>query len=179
MTALPQGLTTLTRVVRVLTAIGAAVLCTVPPVFWLSPDWVKAKGAAIAGLGNHPLVIDERALLLGALGSLPAIGLGLFALWHLWLLFGEYARGRVFGAASHRHLRRFAWGMFASALLAPLQRAWVGVALTLGNPPGQRLLVIELSWNDYVAILCGAVLLAIATVMAEAVRLAEENDGFV
>jgi hypothetical protein len=69
--------------------------------------------------------------------------------------------------------------MLASALLAPLLRAGLGVALTLGNPPGQRLLVLNLSWNDYVAILCGAVLLAVAQVMSEAVRLAEENDSFV
>ena len=55
----------------------------------------------------------------------------------------------------------------------------MSVVLTLGNPPGQRQLVIGLSWDDYLAVLLAVVLIAIATVMAEAVRVAEENEGFV
>ena len=179
MPTLPRGLQTLTRLVRALTVLGAALLCLVPTLFWLTPDWVRAKGPQMAGLGDHPFVIDDRALAFGALGSLPAIALGLYALWQLWQLFGEYREGRVFSPLAQQLLRRFAWAMLAAALLAQFQRAWVGIVLTLGNPPGQRLLVIELSWNDYVSILSGAVLLAIATVMAEAVRLAEENESFV
>lgn len=176
---LPRGLRTLVWLVRALAVLGAVTLCLVPLLFWLSPDWVRAAGPSVAGIGSHPMVIDERALLLGALASLPGVLLGLVALWHLWQLFGEYGAGRVFGSLAQRHLRAFAWCMLASALLAPLLRAAVGVALTLGNPPGQRLLAIGLSWNDYVGILCGAVLLAVAVVMSEAVRLAEENDSFV
>jgi hypothetical protein len=177
--SLPAGLSALTRVVRVLTAIGAGVLCVVPAWFWLTPDWVRAQGPALAGLGNHPIVIDDRAIALGALCSLPPIAVALFALWHLWQLFGEYGQGRVFGQAAQIHLRRFAWAMLISALLAPFVRAAIGVALTLGNPVGQRLLVLGIDWNDYITILTGAVLLAVATAMAEAVRLAEENEGFV
>jgi hypothetical protein len=41
------------------------------------------------------------------------------------------------------------------------------------------MLVVGFSWNDYMAVLLAAVLIAIATVMAEAVRVAEENEGFV
>jgi hypothetical protein len=177
--ALPPGLRGLVWVVRGLAVIGALTLCLVPLAFWLSPDWVRAAAPELSGIGRHPMVIDERALLLGALASLPGIGIGLAALWQLWQLFGEYGAGRVFNRAAQRHLRGFAWCMTASALLAPVMRAAVGVALTLGNPPGQRLLVLNLSWNDYVAILCGAVLLAVAVVMSEAVRLAEENETFV
>lgn len=176
---LPHGLRSLIWVVRALTVLGAITLCLVPLLFWLTPDWVRSAGPSMAGVAGHPVVIDDRALLIGALSSLPGIGLGLAALWHLWRLFGEYADGRVFGRLAQGHLRTFAWCMLASALLTPLLRASLGVALTLGNPPGQRLLVLNVSWNDYVAILCGAVLLAVAQVMSEAVRLAEENDSFV
>ena len=176
---LPPGLRSLIWVVRALTLLGALTLCLVPLMFWLTPDWVRNAGPAMAGVAGHPVVIDDRAMLIGAASSLPGIALGLAALWHLWQLFGEYAGGRVFGRLAQRHLRIFAWCMLASALLAPLLRASLGVALTLGNPPGQRLLALNLSWNDYVAILCGAVLLAVAQVMSAAVRLAEENDSFV
>lgn len=177
--ALRPGLRTLVWVVRALALLGALSLALVPLLFWTAPDWVRAAGPSIAGLGEHPMVIDERALRIGALASLPSVLLGLFAMWQLWRLFGEYAAGRVFAGPAQRHLRAFAAALLASALLAPLMRAAIGVALTLGNPPGQRLLVFSLSWNDYLAILCGAVLLAVALVMADAVRLAEENAGFV
>lgn len=165
--------------VRGLTLLGAGTLCLVPTWFWLSPDWVRAAGPAVAGIGDHPFVIDERALMVGALASLPGVLLGLLALWHLWRLFGEYGNGRVFGRPAQQHMKAFGSCMLASALLAPLQRAAIGVALTLGNPPGERMLALSVSWNDYVAILCGAVLLAIGVVMSQAVQLAEENDGFV
>ncbi len=165
--------------VRLLTLIGAGTLVVVPAVFWLSPEWVRAAGPALATIGDLPIVVDQRARLLGAAATLPSVLLGLLAMWHLWRLFGEYHGGRVFALAAQRHLRSFAAAMLASALLAPLLRAAVGVALTWGNPPGQRVLALTLSWNDYTAVLCGAVLLAVAAVMADAVRLAEENEGFV
>lgn len=175
----PRGLRTLTWLVRALALLGALLLAVLPVVIWLSPDFVRAVGPAAAGIGSHPVVIDERALLLGAAVSLPAVLLGLAALAQLWQLFGEYAAGRVFGRRAQQRLRGFAWCMLASALAAPLLRAALGVALTLGNPPGQRLLALSLYWSDYVAILSSAVLLAVAVVMDEAVRLAEENQGFV
>ncbi|MBL0088647.1 MAG: DUF2975 domain-containing protein [Ideonella sp.] len=179
MLTLPPGLLVLTKIVRILTVLGAAALCVVPAAFWLTRDWVLARGGIISGIGNHPMALDERAMLLGALSSLPGVALGLYALWQLWCLFGEYSEGLVFGQAAQKHLRRFAWGILLMALATPFLRAAMGVALTLGNPPGQRLLALGFGWDDYVSILTGAVLLAVATVMTEAVRLAEENDGFV
>lgn len=176
---LPRGLVTLTTIVRGMAIVGAVALCVVPAAFWLTRDWVEARGGFIAGIGNHPMVLDDRAMLLGALSSLPGVALGLYALWQVWCLFGEYAQGRVFAQPAQRHLRRFAWGMLVLALSTPFLRAAMGVALTLGNPPGQRLLALGFSWDDYVIILCAAVLLAVATVMTEAVHLAEENDSFV
>lgn len=174
-----RGLRRLVWLVRLLAVVGAAALLAVPPMFWLQPDWVNDAAPAMVGLGGHPMVVDARARLLGGLASLPGVLLGLAALWQLWRLFGEYGAGRVFGAAAQRHLRGFAAALLASALVTPFMRTAVGIALTLGNPPGQKVLAFTLSWNDYLSILCGAVLLAVALVMADAVRLAEDNEGFV
>ena len=69
--------------------------------------------------------------------------------------------------------------MSTAALLAPVMRSVMSVVFTLSNPPGQRMLALSLSWSDYLAVLLAVVLIAIATVMAEAVRVAEENEGFV
>ncbi len=174
---LPASLGRMVLVVRALCVLGLVTLLTVPFWFWLSPANVLALGPQMVGVNN--LVVDDRARALGAAVSVLPIGVGLFALWQLWQLFAEYGAGRVFGRVAQARLKRFAWALLVVALLAPLVRAAMSVVLTLGNPPGQRMLAISLSWNDYLAVLLAAVLIAIATVMAEAVRAAEENEGFV
>ena len=51
--------------------------------------------------------------------------------------------------------------------------------MTVGNPPGERMMTIAFSINDYFALIVGGVLFAAATVMREAARIAEENASFV
>jgi Protein of unknown function (DUF2975) len=111
--------------------------------------------------------------------SLPGTLLALAALWQLWRLFSHYGRGQVFGRAALGHLQRFGWLMVALALTGPLSHGLRSVALTLDNPPGQRHLVLSYSSNDYVLLLLALVFVAIARVMSEAVRVAEENEQFV
>ncbi len=164
-------------IVRALCVLGALSLVAVPLWFWTSPEAIE--GLAPSMVGVKEMSIDARAQWFGGALSLLPVSLGLYALWQLWRLFSEYAAGRVFGRTALAHLRRFAWALLGTALLAPLVRAATSVALTLGNPPGRRMLVVGFSWNDYMAVLLAAVLIAIATVMAEAVRVAEENEGFV
>lgn len=163
--------------VRAMCVLGALGLVAVPVWFWTSPEAVRTLAPSFAGV--QAVTVDDRALQLGAALSLAPVAVGLYTLWQLWRLFGEYGAGRVFGRPALAHLRRFAWALLGAALLAPLVRAAGSVVLTLGNPPGQRMLAIGLSWNDYLAVLLAAVLIAIATVMAEAVRVAEEHEGFV
>jgi hypothetical protein len=49
----------------------------------------------------------------------------------------------------------------------------------MANPPGQKHLVIGLGSTDYLGLIVALTLLAIATVMRQAVGAAEENRGFV
>jgi hypothetical protein len=169
----------LSQAVRALAALGALCLMVVPALFWLSPEWVAAVGPSLPGMMGQAVTVDARALALGALASLPGIAVALWMLWQVWQLFGQYLQGKVFGRQALQHLRSFAWALLCTALLAPVQRTAVSLALTIGNPPGQRLLVFTVEWQDYLLVLVAAVMLVIATVMAEAVRLAEENDAFV
>ncbi|HNK20019.1 MAG TPA: DUF2975 domain-containing protein [Piscinibacter sp.] len=174
---LPGSLGRLVLVVRVLCLLGVVTLIGVPLWFWSSADNVRGFGPQLAAIGQ--VLIDERAMRLGALATVLPVSVGLFALWQLWRLFAEYSVGRVFSRAALGHLRRFAWTLLAAALLAPVMRSVMSVVFTLSNPPGQRMLALSLSWSDYLAVLLAVVLIAIATVMAEAVRVAEENEGFV
>jgi hypothetical protein len=169
----------LARVVRSLVALGALVLATVPLAFWSSPEWVRWHVRHNLGLGHAELTLRPDTLWLNAAVGLPAVAVGFFVLWQLWRLFGEYGHGRVFSREAVLRLRRFAAGVLVLGVLRPLTHTATVLVLTWHNAPGQRTLMLSLSSDDYLHVLLGAVLLAIAVVMAEAVRVAEENAEFV
>jgi hypothetical protein len=175
----PASLRRLCRLIRALVLLGALAQTAVLVGFWLSPGWVEQAAPQMAGIAGRPITLDERARWLGAAASLVPFGIGLYALWQLWRLFGHYGRGAALTEAAQQPLKRFAWAVLAGALAAPVFRTVLGLILTWSNPPGQRMLSIGLSSNDFLLALLGAVLLAIVTVMAEAVRLAAENREFV
>ena len=165
--------------VRALVLLGAIGQVAVLGSFWASPDWIARAAPQMTDLAGQAITLDARARWLGAAASLLPLALCWYGLWQLWQLFGHYARGQALTAEAQQPLQRFAWALLLMAPAGPLFRAALGVALTLGNPPGQRMLSIGISSNDYLLLLVGLVLLAIATVMAEAVRAAEENRQFV
>lgn len=165
--------------VRALVLLGALGQWAVMGLFWTSPEWIAQAAPQMTDLAGQAITLDAQARWLGAAISLLPLAIGWYGLWQLWHLFGHYARGQALTATAQQPLRRFAWAVLLMAPAGPLFRAALGVVLTLGNPPGQRVLAIGVSSNDYLLLLVGLVLLAIATVMAEAVRAAEENRQFV
>jgi hypothetical protein len=173
-----RGLQRLAMLVRSLVAVGAAILACVPFWLWGSPQWLEDHARRNLGLAG-PVTIDTQVQWWAALVSVPGLLVGFFLLWQLWQLFGEYGQGRVFRLRAVRHLRRFAYGVLSLGLVDPLTHTATVLVLTWHNAPGHRQLLIELSSDDYLHVLLGAVLLAIAHVMAEAVRVADENAEFV
>jgi hypothetical protein len=170
----------LARWVRALCLIGLFLCVAAPALMWSQPDLVAEVVHRHWGIPEQaPLRLDALGRLLGLLASLPPSALLGLALHQVWALFGRYARGDVWCAQSISHLRRAALASTALAPALPLSKTLTVLALTFGNPPGQRMLHFGLGLQDLLALLLGLVLLAVATVMAEAVRMAEENAEFV
>ncbi|HHL20403.1 MAG TPA: DUF2975 domain-containing protein [Aliiroseovarius sp.] len=105
--------------------------------------------------------------------------MALFVLWQLERLFGLYRRGDTLTTAPALRIRRIGLGVVAAALLSLLLRPVAGAILTLGNPAGERQLVVTLSSADIGLVLAGGLMVVIGWVMGEAARIAEENRGFV
>jgi DUF2975 family protein len=146
---------------------------------FLAPDWTFSLPLARLGEANGSLVLTPgRAAVVAAVVAIP-IGVLLFGLWQARALFADFAEGRVFTLASARHLRDFAACVLAQAILGPLSSAALSVALTYSNPPGNRQLAVSLSLDNYVALIVGAVMLAVAWVMVEATRIADEHAAIV
>ena len=124
-----------------------------------------------------PLTPKTRVMYV--LWDIISLAVILAALLHLWHLFGEYLQSRIFSVRALSSLRGFARWVLAAAVLSPIYRAGLSVIVTWQNGPGKRELMLSLASNDYLVLLLGVAIFAISSVMAEAARIAEENEGFV
>ncbi|RTL22988.1 MAG: DUF2975 domain-containing protein [Burkholderiales bacterium] len=163
--------------VRSLCLLGVVVIGTLPFIFWAQPDWVADVASRLWAVNKLQLDLGPR--LWGLAASLLPTSVSLFALWQMWSLFGCFAQGELLTRRPAQHLRRLGLGMCALAAAQPLGQTLVVLALTWGNPKGERQLVFGLSGDHYLALLFGLLLLALAQVLHEAARVADENAEFV
>jgi hypothetical protein len=181
---LPPGAVTARRirrlalVVRGLVAFGALVLLGAVVALWVDPGYALAQIRHDAQLGELAALDATSRLRCVAWMCVPA-AVAMMMLLRLWQLFGEYAQGRIFGVRALDRLRGFAGWTMAAAVLSPIDGAVVSVLATWNRAVSQRELNIYISSEDYGLLLFGAALLAIASVMTESTRLAEDNAGFV
>ncbi|WP_067283863.1 DUF2975 domain-containing protein [Mitsuaria sp. 7] len=164
--------------VRAMALIAMAVVVGFHAIFWADRGLVERTARKDWCL-DCPMQFDAVSRAWGLAVNLPQALLTLFALLCLWRLFGAYLRGEVFTDGATRHLRRLGQSVTAMALVMPLTDTVTILALTLGNPPGQRMLSVHLGSQHYVVLLLGLVLIAMAMVMREAQRMAQENAEFV
>lgn len=179
--ALPAGLQRIRWIahcVRTMALVAVAVLIGFHTVFWTDASMVaESMRKDFGSVGT--LQFDASARAWGFVANLPQALLTLFVLVTLWRLFGAYLRGAIFTEASSRHLRRIGQSVMLMALVMPLTDSATILALTAGNPPGQRVLWLNLGSQHYIVLLVGLVLTAVALVMREAQRMAQENAEFI
>jgi len=167
----------LSMAVRWLAAIGALTLLILPLAFWSQPEWVASVARRQWALG--PLQLDAGSRLAALAASLPQCLAGLWAMWEIWRLFGRFAAGEVLAPQPARHLRRLGGALITLSVLSPLSDTLTVLALTWHNLPGQRQLMVNVSGQDYLALLFGLMLMALAAVLGEAARVAQEHSEFV
>jgi cell division protein FtsX len=85
----------------------------------------------------------------------------------------------AFGDALSATLRRLALALMALAGCEVLVQSAQSVVLTYLNPPGQRALTIGVSTDFLLHVVVALLLLALAAVLREAARIAEEHRQFI
>jgi len=166
------------RFARGLVLAGAVLFIVNAASTWIFPEYaIRIITSLVDVHVIGPLTASTR--LLYVLWDIPSLAVILAALFKLWQLFGEYLHSRIFSQRALTSLRGFARWVLVGAFLEPVYRAVLSVIVTWQNGPGERQLTIDLSSDDYLVLLLGVVILAISSVMAEAARIAEDNEGFV
>ncbi len=130
----------------------------------------------VPGLGHAPGA--GEALAAGFAGLLPLAAL-VYTLWQMRALFGRYRTGEILSRSCAHLMLRIGRGLFALAGLGILAQMLQLLALSWGAPSGQRVLAFGLDSADLGFLLSGAFVLVVGRVMAEAARVAEENEAFV
>lgn len=167
------------KAMAMLTTLGMLLIAVAMILVFVIPDWTRNLLLARLGQAGQDLSLSPGRLIAAAAIIAVPVGVLLFGLWQVRALFLNFAKGDVFTLASARRLRDFAGAVLAQAVLGPVSATALSIAFTLNNPPGSRQLVIALSVHDYLALIVGGVLLAVAWIMVEATRIADENASFV
>lgn len=156
-------------------AIGGALAELAVAWAWLTPGYVEAFVAPHIGLAPGTAALDGLTRFIGFGISMVPLAVLFYALHQAYELFDAYRRGDIFSTDAPKRLRRIGMSMLMLALLRPATSALLSLALTASNAPGERMLVIGISIEDYMIALFGGLILAIGHVLLEASRIADEH----
>ncbi|RAI44891.1 DUF2975 domain-containing protein [Rhodoplanes roseus] len=174
-----ERLARLSRRMEWVTTVGIVLIVVLVGLAFVIPDWSRNLLLSRLGATGAKLPLGPSDQIVLAMIYAVPLGIMIWGLWQVRALFRDFAAGHVFTGDAAQRLRLFGLSVLLQGPLGPLTATVLALVLSLGNPPGQRYLVLTFSINDYVALIVGGVLIAIAAVMREAVRLADENAAFV
>ena len=176
------NLSRIRRVSRLMQRICTLILIAVPLILalvWSNFESLAPLSEAFDKMPIQPDKLTWLTLLLGFLISLAGAAIVLYGVARLRRLFMLYGEGQVFTLETARCIRGFALAIMLYAVSSPVIGGLLSVVLTMGNPPGERALVISFSSNELALLFLGGCLLVISWVMAESSRLADDNAQIV
>lgn len=160
-------------------AIGGALAELALAWIWLFPDYVQTMVVPHLGLGDAPVALDFQTRFIGFAISMLPLAVLFYALHQAYDVFDAYRLGNLFAPDVPQRLRKIGLSMVGLAVLRPIASMLIGIVLTMGNPPGQKMLAIGFGIDDYMIATFGGLILAIGHVMVEAKRLADDNSQIV
>lgn len=142
------------------------------------PALLADSGTHIAQGAGLLSTRDGLYWLVWAVAMLPVACLS-FALYQAGLCFARFARAEHLTTRVVAHLRRFTAGLLAASALGLVLPTALSLLLSAAAAQGQRSLVISVGSQEVIFLLLAALLWQIASVIARAVAIDEENRQFV
>lgn len=159
---------------------AALILLAGNAAMWLVPELGYDAARLQSGLNAEtPVAVTPLAFAFVLLLSTLHVALLSGAMWEMAGLFSGFSKQAILVPATGKHLRRTGILLFLFAVLSPVARTFGTLAVTLANPPGQRLFAVSFESQDLVLALIAVLLLMLGHVMAEAAQIAEDNRQIV
>lgn len=102
-----------------------------------------------------------------------------WGLFNLWQLFAAFEQNRYFEKENVLYIRRFALALLISGLLRPVQYSLSSILLSLNHPAGEKMVSIQLGNRELELFFIGLVFWVIASVLLNAIAVADENKKFI
>lgn len=131
------------------------------------------------GLPGAPNDPSETGLMLAAVvAAIPgAIFIAILAL--VWKLFRRTASGHFLDAKFAGLLRTLGWLAVASGIASMVCQSIVSMLMTMNNPEGQRMLILEISSAQVAALIMGVLFFMFTHIVAEMMRIDEDNRSII
>ena len=174
------SLATLSRAMAWLSTIGFVLQPVIVVYIFIDPTHSRWMMFNIDHLGAALTAqVPLAGRILAMAGALAVTGFTMWALWSLRRLFLLYARGRVFSRDALSALNHVAVALFASVIVGFVMQVPISLALTWYRGSGHRQMSLGFGSDDVATLFMAGAVLVIARVMAEARRVADENESFV
>lgn len=142
-----------------------------------TPEELRAVlNRGLPGSPNDPPVLAFAAA--AALGAVPS-AIFIAILWLVRRLFQRVSIGRFLDNDFVRIMRQLGWLALASGIASLFTHSAVSMLMTLANPPGQRMLLIEISSAQVAALIMGLLFFMFTHVFAEMTRIDEDNRSII
>jgi Protein of unknown function (DUF2975) len=140
-------------------------------------DWLLFGGLQLNGAPAVQLNLDARKTVV--LLILPVAVCQAFALWAAMRMFRGYRHGEIFTATAARQLIRMGWAILAMAPIGLLAKLVFATVISGAQPGGVMSLSVSVADFDFSVIAFGLIAILAGKVLAEAGRVAEENQMFI
>ncbi|MEO0914365.1 MAG: DUF2975 domain-containing protein [Pseudomonadota bacterium] len=174
-----EKIRSVSRILVVVSTLGLVGLALLAATFTLVPALLVALAEQA-----HPDVSRQATISLphhlGILAaSLLSLAASAYILWHIRALFAAFAAGEVFSARPPHHIHRIGWGLIAATLVQIVSPTLTVLFLSLGNPPGEKMLSLSLGSAHAGLIFFGLVMITLGWVLKAASGIAAENRQFI
>jgi len=122
------------------------------------------------------LPLPGSARFMGFVVTMLPTGIAMWGVYYLMRLFQLYEQGQIFKPGHVLCFKKLSRVLIWWFIAGIVHKSLLSVALTLHNPPGQRMITLEIGSPDLTALLLGGILAVIAWVMEEGRRLQEDHD---
>jgi hypothetical protein len=136
----------------------AVISVNTPGLVSTPPGWAVAVAAALLGL---------LALIFIA------------GMWEVRKLFRLLATGSLADPAFGHILRRLGWLAVSGGVASILIRTVNALLMSVANPPGQKILLIEISSGQIASLIMGLLFFMFTHVFAEVARIDEDNKSII
>ena len=103
-------------------------------------------------------------------------GIRMLSWWWLFLLFGCFTAGEIFTRNTVKYIRRTGWTVLIGAGFMPIHEALMTVALTIQNPPGERMVAFSIDSANLEEIVIGGIIILVSWIMDEGRELRETEE---